>query len=1038
MFKIDRRGFADKEEEILRFWDNEEIFSRFLEKNKRQKFYSLYDGPPFATGLPHYGHILAATIKDVVSRYKTMQGYFVPRKAGWDCHGLPIESEVEKSLALSSGRQIEAYGIDKFNENCRDIVLMYVAEWRKTILRTGCWVDFDHVYYTMDSSFMESVWRVFGEAWKNGLIYKGLKVMHYSPKLGTPISNFEANLNYQEVEDYSIIVEFCLRGSNEHLLVWTTTPWTLPANLAIAVNPRGQYVKLRSLKTKKIYFVAKSRITALFTEGQYEILDEFLGEKLFRRKYDPIMPYFSHSHDSFFILKGDFVNLEEGTGFVHLAPSFGEEDYECCRQYGIVDFICPIDKYCHFVDDIVPYQGLFVKDAEDVIVQDLKKAGKLFRKEKIHHRYPYCWRTDLPLVYRVVDTWFFDVEKIKTELIVNNLRIQWIPEHIQSGRFGKWLESAKDWSISRNRYWGTPIPVWESQQGDRIVISSKKELEERSGCKIYDLHRHFVDSIDFQENGVLYTRIPEVFDCWFESGSMPYALEPFLFDTPRGECRSRFPADFISEGIDQTRGWFYTLHVLATALHHSPAFLNVIVNGIVLAEDGLKMSKKWKNYPDPNDVMHQYGSDALRLYLLSGGGVRGENAIFSLKGIEGVIKQILLPLWNSYVFLATYSTINGWMPMQQEYWFPQADIDRWILSLLQKLIVSFSLALDNYQLDRAISVGEEFIDAVTNWYIRRNRSRFWANEDTRDRREASETLYTVLLTFVKLFAPFIPFLSELIYQGLKTQDMADSVHLVDFPTVTFGIRDPRLEYDMHGVQKIVRVGHSLRKEHRIKVRQPLAHAYIVSSDVVFLQNMKRHESLIAEELNVKEIRFLSQEKEFVHLCAKPNYRILGKRVKEQTSHFANKINLLNQEELWSLFQGNTYFFCNGKENLSLTQDDVIFSREAREGLIALSSEHVTVILDIHMTLDLRQEGMAREIVNKINSRRKEKGFAICDRIVLHIDVATDPEIQATFRTFKKFIMHEVLAEKIIIEHLVKNSEIITVNQYSVKIDIIKL
>lgn len=1011
MFEKEKGSFPEKEERVLAFWEKGDIFRKSLAIRKKSPRFSFYDGPPFATGLPHYGHILAGTIKDVVARYKTMKGFCVPRRFGWDCHGLPVENEIEKSHNLSGALAIEKYGIANFNEECRKIVQRYTEEWKKTVLRMGRWVEFDRTWRTMDKDYMESVWWVFGELWKKGLVYEGYKVMHYSPKLGTPISNFEANLNYRLVDDPSVTVKFKLKGKDEYLLVWTTTPWTLPSNLAVAVKPDLEYVKILDSEKGEKYILAKGRLPQYYKEGGYEILDTFKGEKLIELTYEPILPYFAKQKRAFRVLGGEFVSLEDGTGLVHMAPAFGEDDFALCKSAGI-EIVCPIDQNCNFTNEVPEYEGLFVKDADKEIIRRLKNEGKVFHHATIHHRYPFCWRTDMPLIYRAVSTWFVAVEKIRDAIIANNQLIHWVPHHIKDGRFGKWLENARDWAVSRNRYWGTPLPIWRADDGDLLVVSSVKELEDLTKTKVNDLHRHFIDPLVIKAKGKEYRRVAEVFDCWFESGSMPYAQNHFPFENQE-ETMKDFPADFIAEGLDQTRGWFYTLMVLASALYDKPAFKNVIVNGIVLAEDGQKMSKRLKNYPEPELVINKYGSDAIRLCLLYSPVVRGEDISFSEKAVDGVLKQLLLPLWNSYVFLATYAEIYKWVPKSDRFDRPHADIDRWILSLLQKLIADVESGMDRYELDAAVQPFVEFIDHLTNWYIRRSRGRFWSDENTDDRKQAFETLYTVLLTLAEIAAPFIPFISESIYQELRREKSPESVHLCDFPKIDASLRDVELENEMKYTRLVVGAGHSLRKEHQIKVRQPLKHGHIVSANRDVLESLKDQEHLIKEELNVKELSFHWDESQFVQYKPKPNYRALGKKVGKMMDKVKTQIEGLKHTELHAIFKKQPVEIVVEGEVISLTEEDVLIEKQVHEGLIAVCIDDVTIALDTHITPELEDEGIARELVNKINLMRKTNGLEVTDRI--NVSMETTPKVAGALSLYEKFIKGEILAKEIRLE-----------------------
>lgn len=1013
MFQNDQsESFPQREERVLDGWQTEGVFEKSLQQREKSPLFTFYDGPPFATGLPHYGHILAGTLKDVVPRYKTMKGYYVPRRFGWDCHGLPVENEIEKAKELSGASSIETYGIAAFNEECRSIVLRYTSEWERTVNRMGRWVSFKDTYRTMDRSFMESVWWVFGQLYQKGLVYEGFKVMPFSARLGTPLSNFEANLNYKEVDDPSLTVAFQLTGmDNTFLLVWTTTPWTLPSNLAVIAKGDLEYVKVKEQKSGKFYILAKSRLGSYFKNPEeYQVVESFAGETLKGRPYEPLFPYFAQKKQqkAFRILIDDCVASDEGTGFIHAAPAFGEVDFFVCTREG-VELVCPVDHNGKFTKDVPDFEGMYVKDADKEIIRRLKQENKVFHHGQIRHRYPFCWRSDTPLIYKAVQTWFVSVEKIKERMLAANELIHWVPEHIQHGRFGKWLENARDWAISRNRYWGTPIPIWRSESGDIIVMSSIAELEERVGKKISDIHRHYIDDLTFKHDGKVYRRVPEVFDCWFESGSMPYAQNHFPFEN-KEETLSAFPADFIAEGLDQTRGWFYTLTVLAAALFDKPAFKNVIVNGIILAEDGNKMSKRLKNYPEPDAVINRYGADAVRLYLLNSPAVKAEDFRFSERGVELIMRQVLIPFWNSYVFLSTYAKIYHWQPKGEHFPAPKADIDRWILSLVQKLVHDVTTTMDNYHLNEAVEPFVVFIDQLTNWYIRRNRARFWSEEASRDRDEAFETLYTVLLQLTKIAAPFTPFLADAIYRELRQERMPTSVHLCDFPMPQEKQRDLPLESEMALVQTVVSSGHALRKEHKLKVRQPLPKAHVVTADENNLRALQKQAHLIAEELNVKAIELHKDEAQFVSLIAKPNFRVLGKKVGKLMNSVQKAVGTFTQAQLTTLMQGQPLDLVIEGEKIQLTPEDVAVERKVLEGLIAETVSGITVALDTALTDELLMEGLARELVNKINTMRREDGYAVTDRIAIKIE--STERLKDCFRKYQDYIAHEVLATAI--------------------------
>jgi isoleucyl-tRNA synthetase len=1033
MYRIHKeKTLSQQEEDILAFWKKMALFQKSLELSKNRPVFTFYDGPPFATGLPHYGHLLAGTIKDIIPRYKTMKGFHVPRRFGWDCHGLPIENEIEKRKELSGAKEIESFGVTAFNEECRSIVLRYTEQWKSTVERMGRWIDIDGAYRTMDTPYMESVWWVFKQLFNQGLVYQGFKVMPFSAKLGTPLSNFEANLNYQEVDDPSIVVKFKLKHEDSYLLAWTTTPWTLVSNLALAVHPDEKYVKLRDKNSGELFVVAdKLKEKHFKDETSYEIIESFLGKKLDNLSYEPLFPYFENRDNAFRVLCDTFVTMEDGTGIVHMAPAFGEQDFFVCQKEGI-EIVCPVDHNGRFTKEIPEYTDMLIKDADKPIIQRLKSEGKLFWQGTIRHRYPFCWRSNTPLIYKAVKTWFIKVEDIKEKLLAANHEIHWVPEHIKEGRFGRWLAQARDWAVSRNRYWGTPIPIWKSTTSDNVyVVGSVEELEKLTGEKPEDLHRHHIDHITFEKDGETYERIPEVFDCWFESGSMPYAQYHYPFEN-KAFAEENFPADFVAEGLDQTRGWFYTLNVLSSALFNRPAFKNVIVNGIILAENGAKMSKSLKNYPDPMEVVNKYGADAIRLYLLKSPAVYGDDLRFSEKGVETILRQILLPFHNAYLFFATYANIYAFKPVKLK---PQALIDQWILSRLQRLIIEVETALDQYNLHQAVTPFITFIDQLTNWYIRRSRSRFWADEDSEDRRQAFETLRTVLIQTAKVAAPFIPFFSENLYQSLKAEEDPISVHISDFPKYDDKLRDRKLEKQTEYVQKVVSLGHGLRKETKIKVRQPLKKAHIACSDEKVLTLLKEQENLIAEELNVKEIDFHTNEDTFVTLSFVPNFRNLGKKAGKLVPLLQKQILRFGKHEYQVFQEGGDIQLTADNQTFHINKEDVQIKREVKEGWVAASDQNLVVALETHLSPELLLEGLAREIVNKVNILRKEEGLEVTDRIQLTLE--TTDRVQSCFDVHGDFITHEILAAEVLFE-AVPSGEEIDLNGETTKMSISKV
>jgi isoleucyl-tRNA synthetase len=1014
-------SFPKLEEEILSFWEQNDIFKRSIAQREGSEEYVFYDGPPFATGLPHFGHFVPGTIKDIIPRYQTMRGKRVDRRFGWDCHGLPVEYEIEKNLGISGRAEIEEYGVAKFNEECRSIVLRYTEEWRRIMTRAGRWVDFDNDYKTMNPDYMESIWWVFKQLWEHGLIYEGYYILPYSPGLATPLSNFEVNLGgYRDVTDPAITVRFRVTDDSQatldlpsptYVLAWTTTPWTLPSNLGLAVGPEIGYVLVRDGDDH--YVLAEDRLHAYYkSEEEYQVLKRFSGSELAGLTYEPLFPYFQELKEqgAFRAHTAEYVTTEDGTGIVHIAPGFGEEDYDVLRGSGL-PILVPIDADCRFTEEVWDFQGLFVKDADKQIIQKLKDEGKLVKRENYVHAYPHCYRTDQPLIYRAISSWFVDVQQIKQIMLDSNERIHWVPEHLRSGRFGKWLEGAKDWAISRNRFWGNPIPIWKSDDGEHIeCIGSVEELKEKSGQEVEDLHKHYVDEITWPTpdgKGTM-RRVPEVLDCWFESGAMPYAQNHYPFENKEFVERN-FPADFICEGLDQTRGWFYTLHVLAAALFESPAFKTCVVNGLVLAPDGKKMSKSQRNYTDPMDVINNFGADALRLFLMHSTVVKAEEVRYSDEGVKEVLKTVIIPLWNSYSFFVTYANIDGIYPTgaPQE---PANPLDRWILSEAERLVDLVCRELDDYDLQRAIDPIVAFIDNLNNWYIRRSRRRFWRSENDSDKHEAFQTLYSVLLTVTKVAAPFMPFITEAMYRNLRPDGAPDSVHLCDYPVADESQRDSGLERKMALVQQTVRMGRALRSMHSLKIRQPLRAIHLVTIDPEERKILREMEDIIREELNVKEVLFRENEEELVEYEAKPNYRVLGKELGKDMKRAAEKIAKLSVQEIQSLLDGNTLNIDIGGRSLDLTQESVLIQRNEKENLKVLNEGSLTVALDPEITQELRYEGLVRDVIRAVQNLRKESGLDVTDRIHLYIE--SDNDVREAVDSFQDFLMEETLATSV--------------------------
>ncbi len=1008
--------FPALEEGILAWWREASIFERSLEQRRGAKEYVFYDGPPFATGLPHYGHLLAGTIKDIVPRYQTMRGHYVERRFGWDCHGLPIEALAQEALGLAGSAAIRERGIDVFNEQCRSMVQTYVGEWRRTVTRMGRWVDFDNDYKTMDRSYMETIWWVFKQLWDRGRIYKSYRIMPYSWKLTTPLSNFEANSNYQDVQDPAITVrarvtEGAPGGEEWYLLVWTTTPWTLPENLAICAGPAIEYVAVRDRGQGCVYVMARARLEAYYrSPDEYEEVAAFPGGDLDGWRYEPLFPYFADQPGAFRVLTDAFVSTEDGTGLVHLAPAYGEDDFRVCSAAGI-GLVDPLDESCAFTEALPEYAGLFVKDADPLLIRRLKEEGKLVHQSTIVHSYPFCERTDTPLIYRAIDAWYVRVEDLRERLCALNDGIHWVPAYVGSKRFGNWLAEANDWNISRNRYWGSCIPVWVNvdDPGDTICIGSVAELEALSGQKIEDLHKHKIDPVEIVRDGKTYRRTPEVLDCWFESGAMPYAQQHYPF--ARGEELDRFfPADFIAEGLDQTRGWFYTLLVLSAILFDSSPFRNVVVNGLVLAEDGRKMSKRLKNYPDPSYMIDSYGADALRLYMIYSPVVRAEDLRFSEDGVKHLMRHIMIPLWNAYAFFVTYATIDGWRPETGGGQGASPNVlDRWIRSSLATLVERVTTAMDGYDLQRAVRPFVHFIEDLTNWYIRRSRRRFWKSQDDADKAHAYRTLYDALITWSKVAAPFVPFVSEAIYRNLRTPDMPESVHLCDFPAVEQGARDAELEAEMDLAQTVVRLGRLLRAEHNLKVRQPLAVLHVVSRNDAVRRRLEPLADIVRDELNVKTLRLDDQEDALVTLRGKADFKQLGPRLGPRVKQAAGAIARLDQAALRVLAEGGTVPLDLEGGAVELSAGDVVLERLPREGVVVASEGELVVALETALTADLVAEGLAREEVNRIQTRRKTLDLDVAQRIRIEYDAAASGEALRAMRdAFRSYIDAETL------------------------------
>ncbi|MEC9132814.1 MAG: isoleucine--tRNA ligase, partial [Pseudomonadota bacterium] len=932
---------------------------------------------------------------------------------GWDCHGLPIEHEIDKQLGMSAQDAVEKLGVAGYNDECRAIVQRYVKEWRHTITRIGRWIDFDNDYKTMDAWYMESVWWVFKQLWDKGLIYQGVKVVPVSTALGTPLANFEATSNYQDVQDPAITVLLKLVDEDAHLAIWTTTPWTVPSNLAVCVGDDIEYSLVVDEESGKQIYLATERLDQYQGDSEFRVVKTLLGKDLVGHRYEPVFDYFADKADegAFVVINGDYVTTDSGTGLVHQAPAFGEEDYKAFQAAGLEAFACPVSLHGEFTDEVPDFAGRHVKEADKDIISVLKAKGALYRQDVIQHSYPYCYRSDTPLIYRAIPSWYVRVTAFKDNLKAANEQINWVPEHIKHGRFGNWLDGAIDWAISRNRVWGTPLPVWVNDEtGKALCVGSIDELYDYTGVRVDDLHREHVDDLTFQVEGEpgTYRRIEEVLDCWFESGSMPYAQLHFPFEN-EDVFNAGFPAEFIAEGLDQTRGWFYTLTVLGGALFDQPAFRNVIVNGMVMAEDGKKMSKSLRNYTPPDELMETYGADALRLYSINSGLVRGEEQRFADSGVRDMVRRALLPWYNAYSFLRTYAEIDEWSPQKGQF---EGDniLDQWIMSRLQTLKNTVATEMEGYRLYNVVPGLFAFIEDLTNWYIRLNRGRFWGEDISADKIAAYSTLYEVLMELSKVMAPFAPFLSEHLYQSLAQlagqPAQPNSVHLCDYPEAEAVKVKPALETAVERMQQVILLGRQKREEVKIGLRTPLARLTIVNSDAALLEDMRSLEGYVRDELNVQSVEYSADESAYIELYAKPNFPLLGKRLGKRMKAFAGVIANLDIGQISELQNNGDIQLTVAGESETFSSEEIQVQQQARAGTNTVSNRQIAVDLDCQLTPELIRGGYAREVVNRIQRARKDQGFDVSDRIA--VTYAAQGELAQAIAEHRDYIMGETL------------------------------
>lgn len=980
--------FVEREKEILSFWKDNKIFEKSIEIRKDGEVFTFFDGPPTANGKPHIGHILTRVVKDIIPRYKTMKGYKVLRKAGWDTHGLPVELEIEKKLGISGKPQIEEYGVEPFIKQCKDSVFTYESLWRTMSDRVGFWADMDNPYVTYHNSYIESVWWALKQIWDKGLLYKGHKIVPYCPRCGTSLSSHEVAQGYKDVKDKSAYAKFLVKGTtNEFLLAWTTTPWTLPSNLALTVNADECYVKV-ALNDEK-YILAEALVSKVFGEEETpEVIQKCKGIELKGLEYEPLFDYAKDivkDQKAYYVVCDSYVTLTDGTGIVHCAPAFGEDDARVGKDNNL-PFVQLVNEEGKFLKEVTDWAGVFVKDADEDIIKKLKQENKLLKAENYEHSYPFCWRCDTPLLYYARDTWFIAMTKVRDMLVKNNNTVNWMPDNIKQGRFGNFLENVIDWGLSRERYWGTPLPIWECSCGHKEAIGSIEQLKSMSSdCpEDIELHKPYIDNVHLNcpKCSQKMTRVTEVIDCWFDSGCMPFAQWHYPFENEE-IFKQNFPADFISEAIDQTRGWFYTLMAISTLLFDKSPYKNVIVLGHVQDKDGKKMSKHTGNVVDPWTILDKQGADAVRWYFYTNSSPWLPNRFYEEAVNEGQ-RKFMGTLWNTYAFFVLYANIDNFDPNKYTLEYDKLPpMDKWILSKLNSLVKFIDDGLENYKLTETSRAMSEFVDELSNWYVRRSRERFWGKDMPQDKVNAYMTLYTVLVTLTKLSAPFTPFISESIYQNLVckvSKNEPESVHLCDFPTYDEKLIDKKLEEDMDTVLSIVVAGRSGRNTANIKNRQPIGNMFVKSNNT--LDNM--FIDIIKEELNIKNVEFKDDVSAFTSYNFKPQLRTLGKKYGKLVPAIGNYLKENDGIKLMNELKENGLIkFTIDNENIELSQDDVLIETAQMEGYVAESDKNITIVLNTNLTEELLEEGFVREIISKIQTMRKEAEFEVLDKITVY-------------------------------------------------------
>ena len=1019
--KVDTNlNFVDREKQVEKFWKENHIFEKSMEDRKDDPTYMFYDGPPTANGKPHIGHVLTRVIKDMIPRYRTMKGYMVPRKAGWDTHGLPVELEVEKKLGLDGKEQIEEYGMEPFIQQCKESVWKYKGMWEDFSSTVGFWADMENPYVTYHDDYIESEWWALKEIWNKKLLYKGFKIVPYCPRCGTPLSAQEVSQGYKTVKERSAIVRFKVVGEDAYFLAWTTTPWTLPSNVALCVNPTEVYCKVKAADGYTYYMAEALLDKVLGKLGSeetpaYEVLEKYVGKDLEYKEYEPLFACAGEAaakqkKKAHFVTADNYVTMSDGTGIVHIAPAFGEDDSRVGRDYDL-PFVQFVDGKGDMTAE-TPYAGVFVKKADPLVLQDLDKEGKLFDAPKFEHDYPHCWRCDTPLIYYARESWFIKMTAVKDDLIRNNNTINWIPESIGKGRFGDWLENVQDWGISRNRYWGTPLNIWQCECGHMHSIGSRQELFEMSGdekAKTVELHRPYIDEITLKcpECGGTMHRVPEVIDCWFDSGAMPFAQHHYPFEN-KELFEKQFPADFISEAVDQTRGWFYSLLAESTILFNQAPYKNVIVLGHVQDENGQKMSKSKGNAVDPFDALEKYGADAIRwdFYINSAPWLPNR---FHGKAVQEGQRKFMGTLWNTYAFFVLYANIDNFDPTKYTLDYDNLPVmDKWLLSKLNSVVKTVDDCLANYKIPESARALQEFVDEMSNWYVRRSRERFWAKGMEQDKINAYMTLYTALVTISKAAAPMIPFMTEEIYQNLVRsvdKDAIESIHLCDFPKVEEAWINKELEDDMEELLKIVVLGRAARNTANIKNRQPIGTMYIKADK----EMGQFYTDIIADELNVKEVKFANDVESFISYSFKPQLRTVGPKYGKLLNGIRTALAEINGTEAMNELRstGLLTLDINGNK-VELSEEDLLIETAQTEGYVTEADGDISVVLDTNLTPELIEEGFVREIVSKVQTMRKEAGFEVMDKI--HIYAKDNDKILELMKNHKEEIMSEVLAE----------------------------